>query len=55
MYDAQNSTEISDKILSQYDDQRCPDCNEEIPLTVQEGEECLNCGHVFWIERENDD
>lgn len=33
---------------------RCPDCGNEIPLTVNEGESCLNCGHRFHQEQNND-
>lgn len=32
----------------------CPDCQTELPIDVQEGEECVNCGHVFWLPKEND-
>ena len=30
-----------------YDDGECPDCNLEIPDDVEEGQACINCGHVF--------
>jgi DNA-directed RNA polymerase subunit RPC12/RpoP len=33
----------------------CPDCGEDIPDYADEGEECTNCGHVFSIERADDD
>jgi len=33
---------------------RCPDCGEYIPETAQEGDECRNCGHVFWKFRPSD-
>lgn len=32
----------------------CPDCGEEIPDDIAEGEECSNCGHVFYEEKEED-
>jgi hypothetical protein len=32
----------------------CPDCGEPIPEGIQEGQECCNCGHVFWPERKDD-
>ena len=38
-----------------YPDGRCPDCETTIPDDVREGEECVNCGHIFWLEREDDD
>jgi hypothetical protein len=28
----------------------CPDCGEKIPSVAVEGDECGNCGHVFWFE-----
>ncbi len=33
----------------------CPDCGEDIPDAADDGEECVNCGHVFSIERGVDD
>lgn len=33
----------------------CPDCLEEIPDDYEEGDECDNCGHVFYGLRDNDD
>lgn len=32
-----------------YDDGRCPDCGEEISYYCEDGEECENCGHVFYF------
>ena len=32
----------------------CPDCGEDIPTDVVEGQECANCGHSFHPIREND-
>jgi len=29
----------------------CPDCGEEIPDDVDEGEDCSNCGHTFHSEQ----
>ena len=31
----------------QYDDAKCPDCGEDIPLSAVKGEACLNCEHVW--------
>ena len=36
------------KIQDAYEDGVCPDCQEEIPEDTVDGEECKNCGHVFW-------
>lgn len=32
----------------------CPDCGEPMPPDIQEGEECCQCGHVFWTQRKDD-
>ena len=37
-----------------YPDGVCPDCGEEIPDDAMEGEECCNCGHVFWDTLDDD-
>jgi rubredoxin len=29
----------------------CPDCGEKIPSVAIEGDECGNCGHVFWLTK----
>ncbi|HOS16057.1 MAG TPA: hypothetical protein PKX15_03435 [Bacteroidales bacterium] len=42
------------KIKESYPDGKCPDCGDEIPDNVKDGDECLNCGHIFWEEREDD-
>lgn len=44
----------SGPVRDSYEDYCCPDCGEEIPLGVVEGEECKNCGHVFSVQRETD-
>jgi hypothetical protein len=36
-------------------DGSCPDCGEDIPTDVVEGQECANCGHSFHAVREDDD
>jgi regulator of replication initiation timing len=28
----------------------CPDCGEPIPPDIEEGQECCQCGHIFWEE-----
>ena len=35
------------KIKNSYEDGVCPDCGEEIPDDVVDGQECENCDHVF--------
>ncbi len=45
---------VSSQICKSYNGE-CPDCEEDIPLDVEEGEECENCGHVFCLGRESDD
>lgn len=47
------SDEISEIILISYD-YKCPDCGDDIPENVCDGEECCNCGHVFNLPRDND-
>jgi hypothetical protein len=47
--------EISEKILNSYENWVCPDCLLPIPEDIQEGESCVDCGHVFCIERESDE
>ena len=37
----------SQDILDQYNNE-CPDCGDSIKLDVVDGDECENCGHVFW-------
>lgn len=41
-----------------YPDGLCPDCFMEIPKGTEDGDECLNCGHVFYmsnkLEQDND-
>lgn len=32
----------------------CPDCGEPIPDDAVSGEECSNCGHVFWHDDDVD-
>ena len=43
-----NDKEIAEIIMEQYVDQECPDCGEPIPEDIGDGEECINCGHVFY-------
>ena len=37
-------------VAQSYEDEKCPDCGEEIPLTAVDGSECNNCGHVFYAQ-----
>jgi hypothetical protein len=43
------------KIKDEYEDGVCPDCQQEIPDDVVEGEACSNCEHVFSYERNCDE
>ena len=42
-------------IQESYENGICPDCGEPIPDYIESGEECLNCGHVFFEDRDDDD
>jgi hypothetical protein len=41
------------KVKDFYPDCLCPDCQDDIPDDAVEGEECLNCGHVFVYDHED--
>ena len=38
------------QIKEQYIDGECPDCGETIPDGIEDGDECPNCGHIFYEE-----
>jgi len=40
----------SKAIIANYSDGLCPDCQWKIRKTVKEGDECRNCGHVFYSD-----
>lgn len=42
-------------IQEAYEDGTCPDCGEPIPDSAVEGDECVECGHVFYEIHANDD
>ena len=42
-------------IRESYEDSVCPDCGEDIPTDVVNGQACENCGHTFVDPRLNDD
>jgi DNA-directed RNA polymerase subunit RPC12/RpoP len=42
-------------IIQSYRHDRCPDCGLRIPENTDEGNECEECGHVFWEELDNAD
>lgn len=42
-------------IKAAYHNGECPDCGDEIPDDVQEGQACANCEHVFGEERPNNE
>ena len=33
----------------------CPNCGTPIPDEATPGDECVNCGHVFWLPTPDDD
>ena len=35
-------------VCDDYENGECPDCGEPIPKDATSGDECVNCGHVFW-------
>ena len=40
-------------ILASYENSECPDCGEEIPEDVCDGEQCCNCGHGFFLPEDS--
>lgn len=40
-------SEVSKNIKDSYPDGKCPDCGEQIPVNIIDGDKCPNCGHVF--------
>jgi hypothetical protein len=42
--------DMDSTIRDLYEDMECPDCHEDIPFGVVDGEACTNCGHVFTAE-----
>ena len=34
-------------VKDNYEDGICPDCSLDIPSNTVNGDECVNCGHVF--------
>lgn len=43
------------KVKDAYEGGVCPDCGEPISENATPGDECLNCGHVFWPDTPSDD
>jgi hypothetical protein len=39
---------IENDVKNAYPNGKCPDCLMEIPDDVHDGDECQNCGHVFY-------
>ena len=40
-------------IKDSYPNNECPDCGQDIPDDVVEGDECSNCSHVFYMPTED--
>ncbi len=36
------------EIKDSYPDGKCPDCGEQIPVDITDGDKCSNCGHIFF-------
>ena len=45
---------MADKVKTCYPNGVCPYCGNEIFDTAVEGEECPNCGHVYWMYEADD-
>lgn len=43
------------RLCDQYDKGECPDCGHPIPVDVDAGTACLNCGFTFCYPRPTDD
>jgi len=41
-------------VKNSYEHCLCPDCGEDIPSNVKEGDECEDCGHAFYEAKEDD-
>lgn len=39
---------MKNQIKNSYKNGKCPDCESSINENIEDGEECLNCGHVFY-------
>jgi len=51
--DLQNAVQdagLLNPVKDAYEHGDCPDCGEDIPDNVKEGEVCENCKHVFYAE-----
>lgn len=42
-------------VKGEYENGVCPDCAEPISVYAEPGNECPNCGHVFWLAQPTDD
>lgn len=40
---------VEGAVKATYPNGRCPDCGQMIDDSVEDGEECWNCGHVFIV------
>jgi hypothetical protein len=46
-WQAEKLAKESKEIVDSYENGECPDCGEEIPDNVSDGDSCCNCEHVF--------
>ena len=48
--------EVQSRVIREsYEGSVCPDCGDDIPTDVVNGQTCENCGHTFVDPRLNDD
>ena len=48
--------EVQSRVIREsYENSVCPDCGEDIPTNVVDGQACENCGHGFFDPRLNND
>lgn len=47
--------DLSNTVRDAYENCVCPDCGEDIPINIIDGEHCSNCGHVFTANTQLDD
>lgn len=45
---------MADLVKKCYPDGICPDCADPIPDEAVEGDECVNCGHIFGVDEWDD-
>ena len=41
-------------VRDSYPGGECPDCGQPIPAEANDGDECVNCGHIFFEDPAED-